>query len=374
MKSALPKELVVTPNAHKNISHLLSKYGKRAYIIRAGKSFEDSFWAKNILDSLNSSSLDFLISKPLNPEPDISVVQDLIEEARSFKADLICGIGGGSVMDAAKMTAACFNENFNSISEYLYSKKIESNGLKSALLATTSGSGSEVSKSVVFKDSLRGEKRGLRDQKLVADLAIVDPVVTLTLDRATTLYSALDALTHAVEAYVSTDSDLVSSFLAKQAFEIIYNNLSQTLREPQNIIFRERLSKASLFAGIAFSSAGLGLAHALSHPIGMIYDLPHGLVNAIIIPYVVEFNYSVVKERYRDLIFDKKYKSLYNLLRTWFKDLGVAGSFKELGLKLDNKLKDDILSATLNSGVLKYNPKQVKREDIYYILEKLWER
>ncbi|MDP8216790.1 MAG: iron-containing alcohol dehydrogenase [Candidatus Kaelpia imicola] len=374
MKSILPKELIIASNAYKNIGAILSRYGKRVYILRAGGSFKNSFWAKEIVALLKKSELDFLISRPIPPEPEVSIVRELIREARSFKADIICGIGGGSVMDAAKMTAACFNEKFKNISEYLYSKKIESRGVKCVLLTTTSGSGSEVSSSVVLGDSSRGEKRGVRDQKLIADLAIIDPVVTLTLGRDVTLYSALDALTHAVEAYVSTDVDVASSILARRASEIIYKNLSRALKEPRDMLFRQRLSYASLFAALAFSSSGLGLAHALSHPIGMAYGLSHGLVNAVIIPHVVEFNYSVAKESYQDLIFDKRYKSLYNLLKSWLKKLGIPSSFKELGLKIDNKLKDKIASATLNSGVLKYNPKGVKEEDIYYILERLWVR
>ncbi len=372
MNSFLPKELIFISGAHKKIADLISRHGNRVYILRGGDSFENSLWGQDIVNSIKESKLAYLFSKPITSEPDINTAKKLLIEARSFKPDVICGIGGGSVMDLAKVVAVLFNEDSVDISDYLYFKKIETKGVKLILMATTSGSGSEVSSSAVIKDNKRKEKRGIRNKRLRADTAIVDPALTLTLNRENTLYSSLDALTHAIEAYVSVDSDITSSVLAKRAAYLIYNNLDNTLIEPNNIKLRKSLALASLFAGLAFSQAGLGLAHALSHPIGASYNISHGLVNAVIIPYVVEFNYPVVEARYRDLIFDKKYKSMYNLLKAWFKTLNVPYSFRELGLKIDSGLKERIVESTLNSGVLKYNPKMVKREDLDNILDRLW--
>jgi len=374
MDSSLPKELIFSLGAHEKIADLISKYGKRVYILRAGDSFKNSSWAKRIVESIKKSELNFLISKPITSEPDLSIAKEILKEARDFKADVICGIGGGSVMDLAKVVAVLFNESFNDISDYLYSKAIKAERIGLILMPTTSGSGSEVSSSAVLKDNIRKEKRGIRDRRFKADATVVDPIITLTLNRDNTLYPSLDALTHAIEAYVSIDSNIASAISAKRAAYLIYNNLNKVLLDPNNIELRKSLSLASLLAGISFSWTGLGLAHALSHPIGAIYDLPHGLVNAIIIPYVVEFNYSLVRERYEDLIFDKRYNSLYNLLKSWFRTLGLPSSFKELNLNLDGSLKEKIVTSTLNSGVLKYNPKHVKREDVYYILDRLWEK
>jgi alcohol dehydrogenase class IV len=374
MNSTLPKEIIFSDDAHKNIADIISKYGQRVYILRAGDSFKKSSWAKSIISSIKKSKLELLISEPISAEPDTDKARELLKEARDFKADIICGIGGGSVMDLAKVVAALYYEIFSDISEYLYSKSIKTKGIKLVLVPTISGSGSEVSASAVLKDKRKKTKKGIRDRKLIADAVLIDPALTLTLKREQTLYSSLDALTHALESYVSLGSDLVSSVLAKGAAELIYRNLEKTLKEPQDIELRNKLALSSLFAGISFSSAGLGLGHALSHPIGAIYNIPHGLANAVIIPYVIEFNYPFVQESYQDLIFDKRYKSLYNLLKSYFKRLGIASDFKELGFKLSAKIKEKIAGSTLDSGVIKYNPRSVKREDIYYILERLWGR
>ncbi|MDP8253903.1 MAG: iron-containing alcohol dehydrogenase [Candidatus Kaelpia aquatica] len=374
MEIFLPSHIIFGSYSYKKIALVLKKYGDRPLLVVGKSAFNRSFWGKDIITILKKSKIKYTLYSGVDSEPCFDSIKEGLRYLNRHNCDSVVGIGGGSVLDVSKTIAVLVGQKFKDLEEYLYGKNIKNSGLPFIAVPTTSGSGSEVSSSAVLKDSLRGEKRGVRDQKLIADVAIIDPVVTLTLGRDATLYSSLDALTHAVEAYVSIDADIASSVLAKEASRIIYKNLSRALVEPRNIIFRQRLSRASLFAALAFSSSGLGLAHALSHPIGAAYNLSHGLVNAVVIPYVVEFNYSVAKDRYQDLIFDKRYKSLYNLLKSWLRELGLPLSFKELGLEIDSKLKDKIVSATLSSGVLKYNPKRVKRKDVNYILERLWMR
>ncbi|MDP8234525.1 MAG: iron-containing alcohol dehydrogenase, partial [Candidatus Saelkia tenebricola] len=301
MQIILPKETIFSPYSYKEIPRILKQYGSRVLLATGENVFLNSSWGRDILKLLKKNKIKFFLYNKIKPEPDCCAVERGIGFARRNRCDVVIGIGGGSVIDVSKAAAGLFNENFNSVSEYLYGKKINSFGIPFVAVATTSGSGSEVTKNAVLKDNAKCIKTSIRDFKLLPKVALVDPVLTLSLPKQITLHTALDALTHAVESYVSLGSNSLTEALALKSIDIIYNNLPLSLSKLKNLKLREHLSEASLMAGISFSNAGLGLAHAISHPIGALFGLSHGLVNAVLLPVVSEFNYQFSESKFNHI-------------------------------------------------------------------------
>ncbi len=376
MKIILPRDIIFSPYVYKEIPRILKEHGKKVFLVTGEHAFSKNFWGKDILNLLRKNKIKFFHYDKVKPEPHCALVEYGIESAKENRCEVILGIGGGSVIDVSKAIAGLFNEEFNSVSEYLYGRKIAAQGLPFIAVSTTSGSGSEVTKNSVLKDSVRAIKTSIRDLKLLPQTALIDPVLTLTLPKKNTLHTALDALTHAVESYVSLESSSLTEALSFKSIELIYNNLPHVLSKLKNLKLREYLSYASLMAGISFSNAGLGLAHALSHPIGVLFGLPHGLVNAVLLPHVAEFNYEVCSSKFdsvtKTLMPKKGRMKFYNLLRDFNSKLKVPLKFSQLGLILDKTAEDKIVDKVKYSGTLKCNPRRVSEEDIRVILKKAW--
>ncbi len=373
----LPQDIIFASYSYKNIPAIIKKYGSKVLLVTGQSSLRKSFWGKELIKLLKRKKIRFYLYDGVCPEPDSETVEKGITFARSKKCDLVLGVGGGSVLDVAKTIAGLYNEKFKYVSEYLYGKEIKTKGLLFIAVPTTAGTGSEVTKNAVLEDRKKGVKTSIRSLNLLPHVALVDPALTLTLPRSVTLYSALDALTHAVEAYVSKEANFITAKLSLEAIELIYRNLPRCLKNNKDIKAREAMSFASLISGVSFSNAGLGLAHALSHPIGVLYKIPHGLINAILLPWVVKYNSKCSLAKFRNivrlLVPENKTKiTFYELLRKLNRKLNIASSFKELGLELDARRKEEIIRKVKYSGSLKYNPREVSEKDIRIILEGLW--
>jgi len=376
MKVILPPNIIFSSYAYKEIPRIVKEYGGKVFLVTGERAFSRNFWGEDILKLLRKNKIKFFHYDKVKPEPHCALVEYGIKRAKKNRCDVVLGIGGGSVIDVSKAIAGLFNEEFNAVSEYLYGRKIETKGLPFIAVSTTAGSGSEVTKNSVLKDSVRYVKTSIRDFKLLPQVALVDPVLSLTLPKKNTLYAALDALTHAVESYVSSGSTPFTEALSFKSIELIYHNLPQALSKLKNLKLREHLSYASLMAGISFSNAGLGLAHALSHPIGALFGLPHGLVNAVLLPFIAEFNYEVCSCKFdsvtKTLLPKKGRMRFYKLLRDFNAMLNVPVKFSQLGLVLDRTTENKIVDKVKYSGTLEYNPRKVNEADIRAILKKLW--
>ncbi|MBN1401926.1 MAG: iron-containing alcohol dehydrogenase [Anaerolineae bacterium] len=223
------------------------------------------------------------------PEPSYELVEECVALLRAQDADLVIGLGGGSSMDVAKMAAA-MTANAGVVTDYFGAGKLPKPGLPIIAIPTTAGTGSEVSPAAVFIDPHSGRKAGVRSDYLMPKAAILDPNLTLSLPQSITAATGMDALTHAIEGYTARAATLISDFAAERAIELIAEYLPLAYAQGSNVAARDGQLMGSYLAGVALSIANVGVVHALAHTLGGLYHVPHGVANALFLPYVMEFN------------------------------------------------------------------------------------
>jgi alcohol dehydrogenase class IV len=239
-----------------------------------------------ILDGLH---IDYTIYSDLIPEPTIETGQKLVDFVRKEDFSLIIGFGGGSALDMAKL-AAVLKENPGDVHEYLNlsgTKKIEKRGIPKILLPTTAGTGAEVTNISVL--ALEKTKDVVVHDYLIADVSIVDAAFTVSVPPRVTAATGADALTHAIEAFISVNANPYSDGLALQAIKLIGSSLKAAVNDGNNKDARTKMAFGSYIAGLAFFNAGVGAIHALAYPLGGQFHLAHGESNAVLIPYVMNY-------------------------------------------------------------------------------------
>ena len=252
--------------------------------------------AKNICQLLKDYKVEVTIYDQVTPDPSEDVVNKGIQVLRKKNCDLVLGIGGGSSLDAAKMIAVLANssQTIKSVAGLL---KIKRRGLPLFLLPTTSGTGSEVTMAAVITDTANQTKSLVVSPTMIARATALDPLLMQGMPSKITADTGFDALTHAIEAYLSTFASDETDQYAKTAIKLIFKDLETCYRDGKNLAARETLALASCYAGLAFNKANLGYVHAISHQIGAKYHSPHGFTNAVVLPIVLNFNLNVCEKR-----------------------------------------------------------------------------
>ena len=235
------------------------------------------------------------------PEPPLALGEKLVSYAKSRKFDLVIGVGGGSALDLAKLTAVLAVHD-GAVEEYLNltgTKQISKKGLPKILIPTTSGTGSEVTNISVL--SLESTKDVVTHDYLLADVAIVDPELTLSVPPKVTAATRVDALTHAVEAYISVNANPATDALALKAIRMISSSLRTAVENGKDKEARTQMSYGSYLAGLAFFNAGVAGVHALAYPLGGQFHISHGESNAVLLPYVMGYIRSSCVAKMRDI-------------------------------------------------------------------------
>ncbi len=252
--------------------------------------------ADPLLQKLTTAFGEVCCFHEVTPDPDIALVNRMTEFDKAKKTDLLIAIGGGSAIDATKAVRVLLSGG-GAISDYEGMDKITKTTVPMIAIPTTSGTGSEVTSFSIVSDRARKRKMVLAGRAIAADVALVDPLLTLSMPQSVTASTGMDAMTHAIEAALSTIATPLTDLNAYKAIALIYLYLPKVVRSPDDIEARSQVMLGSLLAGIAFNSAILGLAHAIAHPLGVVCGLPHGLANAIVLPEVVAFNGRAVPEK-----------------------------------------------------------------------------
>lgn len=305
------------------------------------------------------------IFSEVEPDPSFDTVNKGLEAMRIFNPDVIIALGGGSAIDAAK-GMWLFYENPDADPEGLKLKfmdirkrtyKFPKMGTKAKMVAipTTSGTGSEVTSFAVITDKQKNKKYPLADYELTPDVAIIDPDLVMSLPKSITADTGMDVLTHALESYVSVMASDYTDGLSEKAVELVFKYLKEAYEHGDNRIAREKMHNASTIAGMSFTNAFLGVCHSMAHKIGAEFHLPHGRINAILLPYVVKYNASkptkfVSWPKYEYFIADKKYakmakivglkadtteegiNSLIRAIQQLNEELNIPKSFKDAGV------------------------------------------
>ncbi|MCG4585477.1 iron-containing alcohol dehydrogenase, partial [Anaerosalibacter bizertensis] len=264
---------------------------KRAYIVTDELMVELGNIAK-ITYILDDNNIDWCLFDKVVPDPTVDVIKKGLHEMIDFKPDTIIAIGGGSSIDTAKGILYFYMK--------ILEKLIDKNSIKKPLfiaIPTTSGTGSEVTSYSVITDGENNVKIPIISDDMVPDIAIIDCNFTKTVPPSVTADTGLDVLTHAIEAYVARGSSGYTDIYAEKAIKHVFSYLLKAYSDGNNIEAREKMHDASCMAGIAFTNAGLGINHSLAHALGAKFHIPHGKANAILLPYIIEYNSGISEDR-----------------------------------------------------------------------------
>lgn len=357
----------------------IKKYGMNALIVTGRQALRKAGITARVEELLRSNDISYILFEDVEPEPSVETIDRGLNLARkqAIPNMIVVGIGGGSVLDVAKAIAGMIPQSVSSVRE-LIGRPLSRPGSPFIALPTTAGTGSEVTKNSVITDNKRNVKESiLRDPLLIARVAIVDPVLTVSMPPSITADSGIDALTQAIECVVSRSTNELTKALALEAVKVIGKYLPRAYKDGNDFEARERMAFGSLTSALAFSNGGLGAVHGLAHPIGYLHKVPHGRLCAMLLPHIMEFNREVVLEQYafigellvpeaRNEPKENKVSTgiqyIKNLLRTFHIPLKLS----EIGIS--KKDIPPIVKSTRGSS-LNNNPRKVTPELLAELLE-----
>lgn len=248
------------------------------------------------LEELKSQGIEIAIDESIVDEPTFDDFNTILEKAKTFNADSIVGIGGGSVLDVAKLVAAQL-KNSQTLDEIKGIGNLKERTTYVACIPTTSGTGSEVSPNAIFVNN-QGEKIGVISPFLVPDAAYIDPVLTVSLPKNVTAATGIDALTHCLEAYTNKFAHPFVDLYALEGIRIIAKYLKRACDDGNDLEARKQVALGSMYGGMCLGPVNTAAVHALSYPLGVEFHIPHGLSNALLLPYVMEFNIEADADKY----------------------------------------------------------------------------
>lgn len=376
-KISYKTELHVGKGALQQLSH----YKNEHILVVADPFLKTSGTLDAILANFDDSN-DIVVFTDIVPDPPIETVVAGIKSAGDKPISIVLSIGGGSAIDASKAM-------------YYFAKK--QGAFSEAILIaipTTSGTGSEVTSFSVITDAERGTKYPLVTKEILPDVAILDADLVLSLPGNITADTGMDVLTHAIEAYVSTKATDFSDALAEKAIKLVFEYLPKAYKNGQDVEAREKMHAASTLAGMAFNTASLGINHSLAHAAGAKFHVPHGRLNSILMPHVIQYNAGIefnnrnrqatdktVASRYQDIAKLLGYsasspvsgvRQLVEAIKKLQRKLEMPTSLREYGVKADAfaQYKVEISEAALHDGCTPTNPRVPTAEELLKVLEK----
>jgi len=287
-------------DSSKNITAIISSFNVSKILIVTGKVVRKIGLLEPFEKALKSISKSFIVYDGIEQEPITDYVEIGLEIYRKNKCELVLGLGGGSPLDVAKAISA-MSANEGKISDYKGIDKLQKRGAPIIAIPTTAGTGSEVTRYTAIIDSATSIKMLITSPHIIPDVAIVDPVLTVSCPKGLTAATGIDALTHAIEAYVSVKANPLSDMFALQAVSLLAGNLRTAWANGNNLKSREKVMIGAMYAGIAFCNSSVALVHGMSRPIGANFNIAHGISNAAILGTVMDFSYIGNAARYADL-------------------------------------------------------------------------
>ena len=354
-----------------------ARLGRRALLVTGRAAMKQTGTADRVVALLAAAGLSVLPYEGIESDPRAATIDRAAKAARAEGCDLVVGLGGGSPMDAARAIAAMAVLE-GSITDYLDGKAIDRPGLPLINIATTAGTASEITSVAVVLHERKQLKMGLKSPFWFARVAITDPELTLTMPPALTAATGLDALTHAIESYVSTQATPPSEGLALRAIELVGLHLRAAFADGSNRPAREGMALASMTAGMAFANSGLGLVHGLVHPIGARFGVPHGMACGRLLPLVMRYNQPAAEEKMAQVGRaltrrpEAEAQDAADAVESLLRDLGVPAGIGDVGVPADqipSLARDGLLA-----GAVRTNPRPVTEQEALALLEEARER
>ena len=294
----MPREVIFEAGCSALAASKAAALGAKRPVFVTGRSMAESAELVRLLDGAKAAGMEPLHWREVEPEPPAALLYRAAADIRDFGGDCLIAFGGGSSMDFAKMAAVLAKYPAIRVDEMVGSERVPARGLPTVMIPTTAGSGSEVSAVAVFSFPEDKMKKGVASGNMVADAALVDPLLTLGLPAHITAAAGMDALVHAVESYLSLGTNRLTQDLALAAIRKIVPNLALCVREPDNIEARTAQAYGSLTAGMAFAMSGTAGVHEMAYPLGGEFHVPHGEANTAMLRWVMEYNLDGCPEKF----------------------------------------------------------------------------
>lgn len=363
-----------------SINILKTLKGKKAFVVVGGGSMKRLGFLQQVEENLRQAAMDVMVFEGVEPDPSVETVLRGAEAMVNFEPDWIVALGGGSAIDAAKAMWIFYEHpevKFDDIKDPFTLPELRTKA-KFIGIPSTSGTASEVTAFSVITDYKTEIKYPIADFNITPDIAIVDPELAESMPAKLTAYTGMDALTHAIEAYVAGLHSPFSDPLAMEAIEMVVKNLYNSYKGDSNA--REKMHYAQCLAGMAFSNALLGITHSMAHKTGAVFNIPHGCANAIYLPYVIEFNKKTAIDRYAYIAKrlglegkneDELVQSLVSLIKDMNRQMDIPLTLKDYGVKEDDfnaKLKM-IAERAVKDACTGANPRSITPEEMENLFE-----
>ena len=373
----MPTRVVFGQNSLFELSNILDLYSERNLLIVTDKGIISAGILNKITAIIEAKGIGFQVFSEVEPNPKSATIKKGANFATENNIDFVIAVGGGSSIDTAKAIAVMLR-NPGDILDYEGVGKIQNQPVETIVIPTTAGTGSEVTASTVITDETTLFKAAVISEKIFPTYAIVDPMLTLECPKSITSSTGIDALTHAIESYLSKQNNGVVSAMALNAIKLINDNILNAYIRGNDIESRTNLLEASTLAGLCFSQTRLGNVHAISQSFGGIFDIPHGFANAVLLPYVLEFNLLAAVDKYCDIakamsVYDEnlsKNENAYKVIERVVElnnQLEIPRTTKELGVNLDSI--ETLIRDSLRSGNIQVNPRITNAADVKKIIE-----
>lgn len=367
--------------ARKELPEVLNRMGLTKALVCTDKGLIKVGTAQKVTEVLDEVNFPYEIYSEIKPNPTVTNVKQGVNAFAAAKADCIIAIGGGSSMDTAKgIGIVTNNPEFSDIVSLEGVAPTKKKSVPIIALPTTAGTGAEVTINYVIIDEERQAKMVCVDPNDIPAVAIVDPELMYSLPKGLTAATGMDALTHAIEGYITKGAWVMSDMYELQAIKMIAENLPLAVDEPTNPVGREGMALAQYIAAQAFSNVGLGLVHGMAHPMGSLHDIPHGVANALLLPTIMEFNMPKCIEKFgviaktmgvdtTGMTAEQAAQAAVDAVKALSIRVGIPQTLTELGIKVEDipALAAQAITDVCTPG----NPRDVTEAEIVELYKKV---
>jgi alcohol dehydrogenase class IV len=371
-------KIIYGTGSAEQLGEIISQKGAKKVMLIADAGVKRAGLVEKIQDNLKTSKIDYSLFEDVEISSSTDTVDRGAALVKQENDDLIVGIGGGSSIDTAKAIGVVVTNGGKCI-DYAGSNKVKKPPMEVIAIPTTAGTSAEITDVAVIADRATKARIGIRSPYIVPSLAILDPLLTLTMPPHITASTGMDALSHAIESYTNTYTKAPTEVLALEAIRRIGAHLCHAVANGDNLEARDNMLMGSLLAGLAFRNTRLGILHAITGPFCGYYEVPHGVANSVLLPYVMDFNLKGNFDKFTNIASALGFPTA-NLSRReaaqasvtavhqLLLDVGLPVSFKKMGL--DQKMIPEIASKAMKSGNIPINPRKPTVEDLIAICEK----
>ena len=366
--------------AREELAEEIKKRGFNKVFVVTDKALFEVGVTKKVTEILDKARIDYTVYSDVKPNPTIKNVTDGVQKCREFGADVIVAVGGGSSIDTAKgISIVMTNPDRSDIVSLNGLSNTVNKGMPLIALPTTAGTAAEVTINYVITDEEREIKMVCVDPNDIPILAIVDSELMESMPKSLAASTGMDALTHAIEGYITNAHNTISDMFHMKAIELIFEYLPAAVNEKDPVAI-EKMGMAQYIAGMGFSNVGLGIVHSMAHQLGAVYDTPHGLANTILLPTVMRFNGEVCHERFREILLalgidEAKNLPKEDIINTFVwkieqlsKAVGITQTVKDTGCKEEDleMLAEKAMEDPCKPG----NPREVTKQDFIELYRK----